>query len=97
MSWRIRFRFIGLLIGILAAKPKQEKETLIYLYKSDAKHKHMQTHVYTQSLAKEMLIQPLNQTLQPNITLETSKNKLTFVCVSEYGQDEKSSSVFSCY
>lgn len=54
----------------------------------------MQTHVYTQSLAKEML---LNQALQPNITLETSKNKLTFVCVSEYGQDEKSSSVFSCY
>lgn len=51
----------------------------------------MQTHIHTQSLAKEMLILPLNQTLQPNITIETSKNKLTFVCVSEYGQDEKSS------
>jgi len=52
----------------------------------------MQTHIHTQSLAKEILVLPLNQTLQPNITLETSKNKLTLVCVSrEYGQDEKSS------
>lgn len=52
----------------------------------------MQTHVYTQSLAKEML---LNQALQPNITLETSKNKLTFVYVSQNMDKMKKAPVYS--
>lgn len=42
-----------------------------------------------------MLILPLNQTLQPNITLETSKNKLTFVCVSQNMDKMKKAPVYS--